>query len=170
MPIKSPLTNLPIHTEKNGYYQGFNKMVTLGGKLILAALVIWALVFPGQAAKTLGTIQSAVMNNFSVWYMVVMGAFFLVSFGLALWPAAGKMKLSSADEDPEFSSFSWFSMMFSAGIGVGMLTYATAEPLYHFQNNPEVIQGLTTGATVDNVASGAPADNVRSAYKWSFLH
>ena len=51
--------------------------------------------------------------------------------------------------------------MFDAGIGIGMLTYATAEPLYHFGTNPDVIQGL---------AEGSAADNVRPAYKWSFLH
>jgi choline-glycine betaine transporter len=51
--------------------------------------------------------------------------------------------------------------MFSAGIGVGMLTWAVAEPVTHFANNPEVIKGLTTGSA---------ADNVRMAYKWSFLH
>ncbi|WP_120500321.1 BCCT family transporter [Roseovarius sp. EL26] len=170
MSLQPPLTDLPIKTDSSGYYEGFNRMVTICGKAILAILVIWALVFPSHAAAALGSLQGLVMANFSVWYMIVMGAFFIVSFGLAVLPASGQLKLSSHGEDPEFSSFSWFSMMFSAGIGVGMLTYATAEPLYHFQNNPEVIQGLTTGATVDNVASGAPADNVRSAYKWSFLH
>ena len=51
--------------------------------------------------------------------------------------------------------------MFGAGIGVGMLTWAVAEPVYHFQNNPEVIQGLVEGSS---------AENVRFAYKWSFLH
>jgi len=170
MSLKPPITDLPIDTADEGYYEGFNPVVTLGGKAILAGLVIWALVFPSHAASALGAIQAFMMANFSVWYMVVMGAFFLVSFGLALWPAAGRLKLSADNEGPEFSSFSWFSMMFSAGIGVGMLTYATAEPMYHFQNNPEVIKGLTMGATLENVASGGPADNVRSAYKWSFLH
>ncbi|MEM7547920.1 MAG: BCCT family transporter [Pseudomonadota bacterium] len=170
MAKQPPLMELPIKTEDSGYYEGFNRMVTVTGKAILAILVIWALVFPSQAAVVLGAMQAFVMNNFSVWYMVVMGAFFLVSVGLAILPASGSLKLASHGEAPEFSSFSWFSMMFSAGIGVGMLTYATAEPMFHFQNNPEVIKGLTTGATVDNVTSGAPADNVRSAYKWSFLH
>jgi choline/carnitine/betaine transport len=165
-----PLTDLPIKTDDAGYYEGFNRMVTISGKGILAFLVIWALAMPAQAASVLGSIQSFVMANFSVWYMVVMGAFFVVSVGLALWPASGQLRLSSHEEKPEFSSFSWFSMMFSAGIGVGMLTYATAEPLYHFQTNPDVIMGFSTGATVENVAGGGPADNVRAAYKWSFLH
>ena len=52
-------------------------------------------------------------------------------------------------------------MMFGAGIGVGMLTWSVAEPVYHFNNNPDVIQGFTTGGA---------ADNIRMAYKWSFLH
>ena len=47
-------------------------------------------------------------------------------------------------------------MMFGAGIGIGMLTYATAEPIYQFANNPYVIMGNT-------MASGA--DNVRAAMK-----
>ena len=52
-------------------------------------------------------------------------------------------------------------MMFGAGIGVGMLTWSVAEPVYHFNNNPEVIQGITNAGNVDNI---------RMAYKWSFLH
>ena len=52
-------------------------------------------------------------------------------------------------------------MMFGAGIGIGMLTYATGEPIYHFSNNPDVIMGNTTASS---------ADNVRAAMKWSFLH
>ena len=80
---------------------------------------------------------------------------------MAIWPATGRIRLGGEDSKPEFSSFSWFSMMFGAGIGVGMLTYATAEPIYHFADNPDVIMGNT-------MASGA--DNVRAAMKWSFLH
>jgi len=69
--------------------------------------------------------------------------------------------LGGPDEKPEFSRFSWFSMMFGAGLGVGMLTYSTAEPIFHFANNPDVIKGL---------ADGQAANNVRYAYKWAFLH
>jgi choline/carnitine/betaine transport len=71
------------------------------------------------------------------------------------------LNLGLEGERPEFSNFSWFSMMFGAGIGVGMLTWAVAEPVSHFGSNPETIMGLTTGGT---------ADNIRMAYKWSFLH
>ena len=76
---------------------------------------------------------------------------------MAIWPATGRIRLGGEDSKPDFSRFSWFSMMFGAGIGVGMLTYATAEPIYHFADNPDVIMGNT-------MASGA--DNVRAAMKW----
>ena len=49
------------------------------------------------------------------------------------------MRLGAETDRPEFDNFSWFSMMFGAGIGVGMLTWAVAEPIYHFGNNPRVI-------------------------------
>ena len=52
-------------------------------------------------------------------------------------------------------------MMFGGGNGIEMLTYATAEPFYHFSNNPDVIMGN---------AAASSADNVRAAMKWSFLH
>jgi choline/glycine/proline betaine transport protein len=51
------------------------------------------------------------------------------------------MKLGHHDDEPEFSNFSWFSMMFGAGIGIGMLTFATAEPMYHWGSNPDTIRG-----------------------------
>ncbi len=52
-------------------------------------------------------------------------------------------------------------MMFGAGIGIGMLTFAIAEPLYHYTINPDTILGY---------AEGESAENVRHAFKWSFLH
>ena len=93
--------------------------------------------------------------------MYVVFFYILVCVGLAAWPATGRIHLGKPGEAPEFSRFSWFSMMFGAGIGIGMLTYATAEPIFHFGNNPDVIRGTVLSET---------HDNVRPAFKWSFLH
>ena len=122
---------------------------------------MWAVGFPDQAASVLGGFNSFILSNFASWYTYIIVLFALVCFGLAIWPAAGRMKLGLDPDEPEFSRFSWFSMMFGAGIGVGMLTLSVAEPLYHFNSNPDVIMGL---ATADS------ADNVLNAYKWSYLH
>lgn len=159
--ISEPLTDLPIDTADRGFYSGFNVAVTLSGKIAVGGLVLWAIAFPEQAGRILSGFNSFILSNFASWYIYVMAAFVLVCIVLAIWPASGRLKIGHDDDVPEFSNFSWFSMMFGAGIGVGMLTWAVAEPVYHFQNNPDVIQGLSS-------ASGE--DNILNAYKWSYLH
>ena len=161
MSMKPPLTELPIKTADKGFYEGFSVYVTVISKLIVAGLVLWAVAFPDQASAVLAGLNSLILANFAAWYVYVMAAFVLASIGLVLWPAAGRLKLGQPEDKPEFSRFSWFSMMFGAGIGVGMLTWAVAEPIYHFKNNPDVIQGL---------ADGGELNNYLNAYKWSYLH
>ena len=161
MSIKPPLTELPIKKVENGFYRGFSRDVTITAKILVGALVVWALAFPGNAASVLGTLNGVILASFNYWYVYVMAFFVIVCAGLALWPASGRMRLGRPDERPEFSSFSWFSMMFGAGIGIGMLTYATGEPIYHFQNNPTIIMGA---------AEPMSPESVRSAYVWSFNH
>lgn len=159
--MQPPLTDLPIKTADKGFYSGFNVDVTVTSKLVVGALVIWAVAFPEQAGSVLSGFNTFILANFGLWYIYVMASFVLVCLVLALWPAAGRLKLGLPDDVPEFSNFSWFSMMFGAGIGVGMLTWAVAEPIYHFRNNPEVIQGAVEGGT---------AENFINAYQWSYLH
>ena len=161
MAMKPPLRDLPIETASDGFYEGFNKFVTVGSKVLIGLLIIWAAVFSEAAGNTLNAIRGAIDANTGAWYMYAMTFFIVVCLVLALVPSIGKTKLGLQDEQPEFSSFSWFSMMFGAGIGIGMLTYATAEPIFHFGTNPDVIRGFQEGST---------AENVRSAYQWSFLH
>ncbi|MEL6793247.1 MAG: BCCT family transporter, partial [Pseudomonadota bacterium] len=161
MAIKPPLMDLPIKTADSGFYRGFSVDVAVVSKIIISALVVWAIFWPVQSGKVLGDLNSVILENAAAWYIWVVALFVIVCLGLAIWPTAGRLNLGVDGEKPEFSNFSWFSMMFGAGIGVGMLTWAVAEPVAHFGNNPEVIQGITTGGE---------ADNVRMAYKWSFLH
>ncbi|SHH79667.1 BCCT family transporter [Marivita hallyeonensis] len=161
MAIKPPLMHLPIETADSGFYKGFAKLVTISGKLLVGALILWAVAFPDQAGTVLSSINSLILATFNYWYVYVMAFFVAVCLILAILPASGRLKLGHHDDVPEFSNFSWFSMMFGAGIGIGMLTFATAEPLYHWGGNPSTIQGFTE-------ASGA--DNVRQAYVWSFTH
>ncbi|PYG28876.1 BCCT family transporter [Pelagimonas varians] len=161
MSLKPPLMDLPIQTSDNGFYTGFSKSVAIYSKIIVAILVIWAVVFPEQAGRILNAINSFILANTAYWYIYIVALFFTVCTVLAIIPASGRLKLGVEGDKPEFGDFSWFSMMFGAAIGVGMLTWAVAEPVYHFQNNPDVIAGF---------AEGGNADNVRNAYKWSNLH
>jgi len=159
--IKPPITNLLIRVSQSGFYRGFSKDVTITAKILVGALILWAIAFPENAASVLGQLNSFIMAGFNYWYIYAMAFFVILCCAMAFWPKVGKLRLGRDEDLPEFSNFSWFSMMFGAGIGIGMLTFATAEPMYHFAKNPSTIMGLTEGSTIGNV---------RDAYVWSFTH
>ena len=161
MALKPPLMHLPIKVSESGFYKGFTKDVTVTAKLLVGALIIWAIGFPESAGSVLSGINTFILATFNYWYVYVMAFFVFVCLFLAIYPPSGQLRLGHPEDRPEFSNFSWFSMMFGAGIGIGMLTFATAEPMYHFGTNPSTIMGLTEGST---------AGNVREAYIWSFTH
>jgi len=144
MANKPPMMGLDIETASSGFYDGFIKDVTITGKILIGALVVWAIAFPESSTSILGSVNNFILNNFGTWYIWTVAFFMIVCAFFAIWPRTGSLLLGNSDDKPEFSRFSWFSMMFGAGIGVGMLTFATAEPMYHFGNNPEVIQLLAS--------------------------
>ncbi len=131
--------NVSISKASKGFYKGFNHTVTFGSKALILSLVLWAILLPTQAASTLSSVQGFVLEHFGSYYIYAMALFAFACIGLALIPHIGNIRLGGNQARPEFSRFSWFSMMFGAGIGVGMLTYATGEPIYHFANNPDII-------------------------------
>lgn len=150
-----------ITTRSSGFYEGFNPVVALAPKILVAALILWVGLSPSAAGQVLLEVQTWSTQNFGGWYVYVTVFYTIVCLALGIWPRTAHVKLGQIDEKPEFSMFTWLSMMFGAGIGIGMLTYSTAEPIFHFANNPDTIKGLTTGLD---------EDNVRNAYKWAMLH
>lgn len=160
-PINPPLVNLPIKTHDGGFYDGFSRAVTIPSKIIVSLIIMWAIFFPVSANETLTIANSTIISTFSGWYVYLVAAIMLVALVLALLPQSGRLRIGSADEKPEFGWFSWFAMLFGAGIGIGMLTYSTGEPLAHWSNNPDIIRG-----TVEPLS----AEAVRPAYIYTFLH
>ena len=143
--------------DSTGFYAGQTRWVAIAVKIIVASLVLWASL-ANDAGDILMDIQSITIDHFRGWYVYASATFMVMSLMLALIPRTGRIRLGKNDSLPEFSRFAWFSMMFGAGIGVGMLTYSTAEPLAHFANNPDVIMGTTSALERDNLAA---------AYKWT---
>ncbi|MEP1613975.1 MAG: BCCT family transporter [Roseobacter sp.] len=161
MSIKPPFTALEIEKAPSGFYEGYSLPIALISKAIMVALVVWALVWPGNASSVLSAVNGTLLNGFNSFYIVSVGVFAFFLFVLALLPATGSKKLGTADTVPEFSNFSWFSMMFGAGLGVGLMVFATAAPLGLWGSNPVVLSG--------EVAANSE-EAVQSAYRYTFLH
>ncbi|MEP3144134.1 BCCT family transporter [Qipengyuania citrea] len=160
-PIDPPLIDLPIKTASRGFYDGFSREVTIPSKVIVSLLIMWAIFFPVSASETLSAANSSIIATFSGWYVYLVAFLMFTCFVLALFPQSGTLRIGNPGEEPEFGRFSWFAMLFGAGIGIGMLTYSTGEPLAHFSNNPDIIRGLVDART---------AEAVRPAYIYTFLH
>ncbi|MEH6579471.1 MAG: BCCT family transporter [Amphritea sp.] len=126
----------------------------------MVCLVLYAIVLPDQAASMLGSLNSALLNIFNSYYIISVSFFLIFCVMMILLPI-GKVKLGSDDSTPEFSNFSWFSMMFSAGMGIGLMFYSIGEPMYHFAGNPDVIAGLVEAEKPETIAS---------AMRFTFLH
>jgi len=126
----------------------------------MVALVLWAIIWPLSANGTLGAWNWALLQGFNTFYIVSVGLFAFFLFALAILPS-GRRKLGGPDTKPEFSNFSWFSMMFGAGLGVGLMVFATAEPLGLWGSNPVTVAGEVEGKTAEALVSG---------YRYTFLH
>lgn len=159
--IKEPFTDVDIKTADSGFYEGYNVSIALVSKVFMVLLVIWALVAPGNADKILGALNSGILSYFNSFYTIATGGFMFFMLLLALYPKTGKRRLGHDDDRPEFSTFSWFAMMFGAGLGVGLMVFSIAEPMYLWGSNPDTVRGVTEA----NTAAGLP-----STYEYTFLH
>jgi choline/carnitine/betaine transport len=106
---------------------------------VAAALVVAFIVWGIVSVDTLSAVATAVLGGLMTgggWAFVLAASGFVV---FALWLAFsryGKIPLGGDDEDPEFRTVSWIAMMFSAGMGIGLMFYGVSEPLSHFTSPP----------------------------------
>lgn len=117
--------------------------------VIIVGFSAFAIALPTAAEAFFGAVQTSIVNSFN-WYYVLIAAFF-VGFALFVgFSRFGDIKLGRDDDEPEFSTGSWFSLLFAAGMGIGLVFYGVSEPLSHFV---EPRPGVT--GTPEQLAQGA---------------
>ena len=103
--------------------------------LLALAFVAWGFLNQGSLAMSASTAQAWTIVNFG-WFFVLTSTVLVV---FVIWIAAsryGKIPLGKDGEDPEFRTMSWIAMMFSAGMGIGLMFFGVAEPLSHYVSPP----------------------------------
>lgn len=123
-----------------------NGTVFLGALLIVMSLVVATIVVGKPMAEWFSKTQTYVSNNIGWFFILCMNLFlgFVLFLGFGKY---GKIRLGGKDCKPDFSRGSWFSMLFSAGMGIGLLFWGVAEPIYHFDNNPLGVEGVDAAKT-----------------------
>ena len=98
---------------------------------LIVAFVVFAVVAPGKASDGITAVQTGIIGTLGWYYVLLIAGFVL----FALWMGFsrfGDIRLGPDDEEAEFKLGSWFAMLFSAGMGIGLVFWGVAEPLNHF--------------------------------------
>lgn len=122
---------------------------------IVLVAVIFGVAAPNLFEKVTGNIQGMLTTAFGWYYLILVTV--IVAFCMFLiFSPVGAIKLGKHDEKPEFSKGSWFAMLFSAGMGIGLVFWGAAEPLSHFIDPP--------------LAEGGTPTAHKEALRYTFFH
>lgn len=120
-----------------------------GISVVVAVLfLIWGILTPNHMAEVTGNIQGFLQSQFG-WFYLLAATGFLVFVIALVFTRFGSIKLGKDGEKPEYSFLTWFAMLFSAGMGIGLVFWGVAEPLLHY-SSPPTGEG---GTEADAVAS-----------------
>ena len=122
-----------------------NVFVSVVTALLVLAFSIFTIVKPNLSAEFFANTNAAINKNFNWLYVITMNAslVFILFIGFSKF---GNIRLGGYTAKPEFNNIAWFSMMFSAGVGIGIFFYGVAEPIYHL----DIPTGLQSDSAFDN--------------------
>ncbi|MFK3775676.1 BCCT family transporter [Pseudomonas sp. NPDC089406] len=119
----------------HGLFKGLNPTVTVWSLLIVMAFVALCATQGEQAAGVFKSASDAILDNLK-WFYIALVSGVLVLLVVVAFSRYGTLRLGRPDERPEFSFPAWIAMLFSAGMGVGLIFWSVAEPVLHYASNP----------------------------------
>jgi len=132
-----------------------NKKVFVSASAIIIALLLYTVALPKQAQTVFTLVQASIVDNGS-WFYVLSVAFiffFVIFLGLSRY---GDIRLGPDHSTPDYPLASWLSMLFAAGMGIGLMFFGVAEPLMHYLSPPTAQTGTVAA--------------VQEAMKMTFFH
>lgn len=123
---------------------------------ICALIVLWGMIDPKNLKDSTQAITTYISEYFGWYYLLIIMVFLAFCIYL-IFSRIGKLRLGKDNERPEYSTASWFAMLFSAGMGMGLVFWTTAEPISHaFKSSPNAEVGSN--------------EAIRESLQYSFFH
>ncbi|MGY1714563.1 BCCT family transporter [Geodermatophilus sp. SYSU D01106] len=122
---------------------------------VVLPFVAWGALAPASLAAAAEATRAFVVDRFGWFYLLTASGLLVAVVALAA-SRSGRVRLGGDDERPEYSTGAWFAMLFSAGMGIGLVFWGVAEPVSHFLAPPTADPGTTQAA--------------RDALRYSFFH
>lgn len=134
-----------IQTRAVGPFPRVNPPVFITSAVVVVLFVLIGIFLKDPAEAAFGVVQ-ALITDYLGWYYMLVASIFV---GFVLWlllSRYGDVRLGDPHEKPEYGYFAWFAMLFSAGMGIGLLFWSIAEPMYHYISPPFAVEGETQRA------------------------
>lgn len=132
-----------------------HRPVFFSAALFTLLLVAFAIIAPKAAQDVFGAMQAWIIGNAS-WFYILVVAIILLSVAFLAISRYGDIKLGPDHSEPDYRNFTWFAMLFSAGMGIGLMFFGVAEPVMHFVSPP--------------VGEGGTVEAARESMKITFFH
>ncbi len=145
----------PFEHKNRGPWIQINPPVFLISAGLTLIFVCFATLFTESAAELFGHVQSRITDSMGWFYILAVATFliFVIYLGVS---ALGTIKLGPDHSEPDYTYLSWFAMLFSAGMGIGLMFFGVAEPVMHYLEPPVGESGTPQAA--------------REAMKITFFH
>ncbi|MCK5931990.1 MAG: BCCT family transporter [Fulvimarina manganoxydans] len=144
-----------VFVRRLGPFPHVSPPVFITSAILILGFILFGGIFTDTAATVFSAAQSGIADGFGWFLILVTNAALVLSVYLA-FSRFGDIRLGAQTEEPEYDIVSWTAMMFSAGIGIGLLYWAVAEPLFHFSSPP--------------MGQAETAESAKQAMVISFLH
>ncbi|RSK25743.1 BCCT family transporter [Bacillus sp. HMF5848] len=128
--------------------------------IVATAFIVWGVIpkniLPtANLANVTTKLQGAIIDKFG-WFYLLSATGFLVFVLVLVFTKYGNIRLGKDSDRPDYTYLSWFAMLFSAGMGIGLVFWGVSEPMYHYFDPP--------------VGEGETAEAARAALRYSFFH
>lgn len=132
-----------------------NKAVFAIALCFSLAVFIWAVISPTGINEVGTTMQGWVVQNFAWFFGALVIAITIFMFVIGFAPT-GRIPLGDDDSEPDYSTASWISMLFAAGLGIGLIFYGPMEPLIYFITPPpgSSLEAESSGLVTQAIAQG----------------
>lgn len=138
-----------------------NRVFAISGLAVIFFVVI-TLIFREQAEPLFSSTRDWLTSNLD-WFFIGAANIFVILCLVLIFTPLGKVRLGGTEADPDFSYIGWFSMLFAAGMGIGLMFYGVSEPIAHFSTAFAGVEVAADGTRTDWAPLAGAAGDAEAA-------